>query len=77
MMAKIGDEIYMHPHQDSISFCTVTMAKSAYIEITFNSNFFSFYKLEDFADEDAQKCKISIRVRVVLSLLSCIVQSFI
>lgn len=62
MLAKIGDEIYVNPQQESISFRTVNMAKSAYSDFTFHKNFFSYYTLGDLEEEEAQKCKISIRV---------------
>ncbi|XP_020279673.1 cell cycle checkpoint control protein RAD9A isoform X2 [Pseudomyrmex gracilis] len=61
MLAKIGDEIYVNPQQEAISFRTVNMAKSAYSDFTFYKNFFSYYTLGDLAEEEAQKCKISMR----------------
>ncbi|XP_012220817.1 cell cycle checkpoint control protein RAD9A [Linepithema humile] len=61
MLAKIGDEMYVNPQQESISFCTVNMAKSAYSNFTFYKNFFSYYTVEDLEEEEeAQKCKISM-----------------
>lgn len=62
MLAKIGDEVYVKPQQEFISFCTVNMAKSAYSDITFHKNFFSYYTFGDLEEEEAQKCKISMRV---------------
>ncbi|EFN67003.1 Cell cycle checkpoint control protein RAD9A [Camponotus floridanus] len=61
MLAKIGDEMYINPQQEYISFRTVNMAKSAYSDVTFHKNFFSYYTLEDLEEEEAQKCKISMR----------------
>lgn len=61
MLAKIGDEMYVNPQQEFISFRTVNMAKSAYSDVTFHKNFFSYYTLGDLEEEEAQKCKISMR----------------
>ncbi|XP_070166104.1 cell cycle checkpoint control protein RAD9A isoform X1 [Polyergus mexicanus] len=61
MLAKIGDEMYVNPQQEFISFRTVNMAKSAYSDVTFHKNFFSYYILGDIEEEEAQKCKISMR----------------
>ncbi|XP_050457235.1 cell cycle checkpoint control protein RAD9A isoform X1 [Cataglyphis hispanica] len=61
MLAKIGDEMYVNPQQEYISFRTVNMAKSAYSDVTFHKNFFSYYILGDIEEEEAQKCKISMR----------------
>ncbi|XP_032677995.1 cell cycle checkpoint control protein RAD9A [Odontomachus brunneus] len=61
MLAKIGDEMYVNPQQESISFSTVNMAKSAYSDFTFHKNFFSYYVLGDLEEEETQKCKISMR----------------
>ncbi|TGZ55955.1 cell cycle checkpoint control protein RAD9A [Temnothorax longispinosus] len=61
MLARIGDEIYVNPQEESMSIRTVNMAKSAYSDFTFDKNFFSYYTLGDLEEEEAQKCKISIR----------------
>ncbi|XP_011061660.1 PREDICTED: cell cycle checkpoint control protein RAD9A isoform X1 [Acromyrmex echinatior] len=61
-LAKIGDEMYVNPQKESISFRTVNMAKSAYSDFTFHRNFFSYYDLGNLDEEEAQKCKISMRV---------------
>lgn len=66
MLAKIGDEMYVNPQQEFISFRTVNMAKSAYSDVTFHKNFFSYYTLGDLEEEEAQKCKISMRVISVI-----------
>ncbi|KYN42615.1 Cell cycle checkpoint control protein RAD9A [Trachymyrmex septentrionalis] len=60
-LAKIGDEMYVNPQEESISFRTVNMAKSAYSDFTFHRNFFSYYDLGNLDEEEAQKCKISMR----------------
>ncbi|XP_018395540.1 PREDICTED: cell cycle checkpoint control protein RAD9A [Cyphomyrmex costatus] len=60
-LAKIGDEMYVNPQEESISFRTVNMAKSAYSDFTFHRSFFSYYILGDLEEEEAQKCKISMR----------------
>ncbi|KYM92613.1 Cell cycle checkpoint control protein RAD9A [Atta colombica] len=60
-LAKIGDEMYVNPQEESISFRTVNMAKSAYSNFTFHRNFFSYYDLGNLDEEEAQKCKISMR----------------
>ena len=61
-LAKIGDEMYVNPQEEAISFRTVNMAKSAYSDFTFHRNFFSYYDLGNLDEEEAQKCKISMRV---------------
>ncbi|XP_011869320.1 PREDICTED: cell cycle checkpoint control protein RAD9A [Vollenhovia emeryi] len=61
MLAKIGDEMYVNPQEGYISFRTVNMAKSAYSDFTFHKNFFSYYALGNLEEEEAQKCKISMR----------------
>ncbi|XP_014471766.1 PREDICTED: cell cycle checkpoint control protein RAD9A [Dinoponera quadriceps] len=66
MLAKIGDEMYVNPQQEFISFRTVNMAKSAYSDFTFHKNFFSYYALGDLEKEEAQKCKISMRSAMTL-----------
>lgn len=66
MLSKIGDEVYVVPQEESISFRTVNMAKSAYSDFTFHKNFFSYYTFGDLQEEDMQKCKISMRVRYIL-----------
>ncbi|KYQ50898.1 Cell cycle checkpoint control protein RAD9A [Trachymyrmex zeteki] len=60
-LAKIGDEMYVNPQKESISFRTVNMVKSAYSDFTFHRSFFSYYDLGDLEEEEAQKCKISMR----------------
>lgn len=72
MLAKIGDEMYVNPQQEYISFRTVNMAKSAYSDVTFHKNFFSYYILGDIEEEEAQKCKISMRVIYLLFYFSII-----
>ena len=60
-LAKIGDEMYIEPQKDALSFRTVNMANSAYADFTFFQNFFSYYNYGDLQESDALKCKISLR----------------
>lgn len=61
-LAKIGDEMYVQPQEDSISFRAVSMSNSAYVQFTMFKNYFSYYTFGDLQDEDTLKCKISMRV---------------
>ena len=61
-LAKIGDEMYVQPQLDSISFRAVSMANSAFADFTMFKNYFSYYTYGNLQDEDALKCKISMRV---------------
>lgn len=61
-LAKVGDEMYMQPLQDALMLKTVNMANSAYADFTFHENFFTYYNIGDLSEEDASKCKISLRV---------------
>lgn len=76
MLAKIGDEMYVNPQQEFISFRTVNMAKSAYSDVTFHKNFFSYYILGDIEEEEAQKCKISMRV-ISIILFQCYIFKYL
>ncbi|CAK9810877.1 Cell cycle checkpoint control protein RAD9A [Anthophora quadrimaculata] len=60
-LAKIGDEMFIEPQKDTISFRTVNMANSAYADITFFQSYFSYYIYGDLQENDALKCKISMR----------------
>lgn len=60
-LAKIGDEMYVHPKEDALSFRTVNLANSAYADFTFFEEYFSYYIYEDLPEEEAQKCKIPMR----------------
>lgn len=61
-LAKIGDEMYIEPQKDGISFRTVNLANSAYADFTFFESYFSYYMYGDLQENDALKCKISMRV---------------
>lgn len=76
MLAKIGDEMYVNPQEESISFRTVNMAKSAYSDFMFHKNFFSYYTLGNLEEEEAQKCKISMRVISISATLMCMIFNF-
>ncbi|XP_012253809.2 cell cycle checkpoint control protein RAD9A [Athalia rosae] len=60
-LAKIGDEMYVEPQDNGLSFRTVNMAKSAYASFMFYDKYFSFYTFGDLEQEDALKCKIAMR----------------
>ncbi|XP_003706330.2 cell cycle checkpoint control protein Rad9 [Megachile rotundata] len=60
-LARIGDEMYIEPQKDAISFRTVNMANSAYADFTFSQDYFSYYMYGDLQESDALKCKISMR----------------
>ncbi|XP_051158632.1 cell cycle checkpoint control protein RAD9A [Leptopilina boulardi] len=63
-LAKIGDEMYVQPQEDSISFRAVSMSNSAYANFTMFKNYFSYYTFGDLQDEDTLKCKISMRCAI-------------
>ncbi|KZC09657.1 PREDICTED: cell cycle checkpoint control protein RAD9A [Dufourea novaeangliae] len=60
-LAKIGEEMFIEPQSDAISFRTVNMANSAYADFTFCQTYFSYYAYGDLQEDDALKCKISMR----------------
>ncbi|XP_076380796.1 cell cycle checkpoint control protein Rad9 [Megalopta genalis] len=60
-LAKIGDEMYIEPQINAISFRTVNLANSAYADFTFYETYFSYYVYGDLQENDALKCKISMR----------------
>lgn len=60
-LSKIGDEMYIEPHENTLSFRTVNMANSAYADFTFLQSYFSYYAYGDLQENDALKCKISMR----------------
>ncbi|CAL7947165.1 unnamed protein product [Xylocopa violacea] len=53
--------MYIEPQKTFISFRTVNMANSAYADFTFFESYFSYYVYGDLQDNDALKCKISMR----------------
>ncbi|KAK7865863.1 hypothetical protein R5R35_003979 [Gryllus longicercus] len=65
-LARIGDELYVEPDANSMSFRSVNSSRSAYASFTFNRSFFAFYKHEpsqpiNSSQEDSCKCKISMK----------------
>lgn len=60
-LAKIGDEMYVQPQSNNLSFRAVNMANSAYADFTFYENYFSYYDFNDLEEDEALKCKISMR----------------
>ncbi|XP_078036615.1 cell cycle checkpoint control protein Rad9 [Augochlora pura] len=60
-LAKIGDEMYIEPQSNAISFRTINLASSAYADFTFYETYFSYYVYGDLQENDALKCKISMR----------------
>lgn len=52
-LAKLGDELYVESSQADLSFRTVNMSKTAYASFTFSIDFFSFFKDESIADQNA------------------------
>lgn len=61
-LSKIGEEMYIEPQDNVLSFRTVNMANSAYADFTFFQCYFSYYIYGDLQENDALKCKISMRV---------------
>ncbi|OAD53772.1 Cell cycle checkpoint control protein RAD9A [Eufriesea mexicana] len=61
-LSRIGDEMYIEPQKDVLSFRTVNIANSAYADFTFFQSYFSYYIYGDLQENDALKCKISMRV---------------
>ena len=62
MLSKIGDEMFVMPQEDCLSFRSVNGHNSAFIDVTFHENYFSYYAYEDLDEADSLKCKILIRV---------------
>ncbi|XP_016917372.2 cell cycle checkpoint control protein RAD9A [Apis cerana] len=60
-LSKIGEEMYIEPQENVLSFRTVNMANSAYADFTFFQCYFSYYVYGDLQENDALKCKISMR----------------
>ncbi|XP_014215016.1 cell cycle checkpoint control protein RAD9A [Copidosoma floridanum] len=61
MLSKIGDEMFVQPQEDCLSFRSVNGTNSAYVDVTFQENYFSYYAYEDLERTDALRCKILIR----------------
>ncbi|CAD6227613.1 GSCOCG00001291001-RA-CDS [Cotesia congregata] len=60
-LGKIGEELYVLPQERSLSFRTVSMTNSAYCDFTFNDQYFSYYNFGNLEEDDASKCKVSMR----------------
>ncbi|XP_076232408.1 cell cycle checkpoint control protein Rad9 isoform X2 [Calliopsis andreniformis] len=60
-LAKIGDEMFIEPQENALSFRTVNMANSAYADFTLFQSYFSYYNYGDLQENDTLKCKISMR----------------
>lgn len=65
-LGKIGEELYVLPQDQSLSFRTVSMTNSAYCDFTFNHQFFSYYNYGNLEEDDASKCKVSMRVSLLI-----------
>ncbi|KAK9303742.1 hypothetical protein QLX08_004623 [Tetragonisca angustula] len=65
-LTKIGDEMYIEPHENTLSFRTVNMPNSAYADFTFLRSYFSYYVYGDLQENDALKCKISMRSAIAV-----------
>ncbi|KAJ8679885.1 hypothetical protein QAD02_015672 [Eretmocerus hayati] len=61
MLAKIGDEVCVQPQEDSLSFRTVNGSNSAFGDVTFQQDFFSYFAFEPQESCDYLKCKIHLR----------------
>lgn len=62
LLSKIGDEMFVQPLQDYLSFRSVNGSNSAFSDVTFQENFFSYYSYENSEESDSVRCKILIRV---------------
>lgn len=67
-LSRIGDELYIESLDNSLSFRTVNSAQSAYSSVTFYTSFFIHYK-SDFKSDEGGKCKLSMKVNMLLSYL--------
>ena len=70
MLSKIGDEMFVQPQEGCLSLRTVNGSNSAFVDITFHDNYFSYYAYEDLDESEALKCKILIRVSLYTYLLT-------
>lgn len=64
-LSRIGDDLYVEPTDEYLSFRTVNSAQSAYSSLVFYVSFFTKYKSE-FNTEEGGKCKLSMKVCVTL-----------
>jgi hypothetical protein len=66
-LCRIGDELYVEPEPEKISFRAVSASKSAYASFTFFESFFSYYNYEQqWSQEEDVTCKVSMKVRKCL-----------
>ncbi|XKL66278.1 hypothetical protein PGB90_009698 [Kerria lacca] len=59
-LSRIGDDLYVEPTDEYLSFRTVNSAQSAYSSLVFYVSFFTKYKSE-FNTEEGGKCKLSMK----------------
>ncbi|KAJ1524537.1 hypothetical protein ONE63_011028 [Megalurothrips usitatus] len=64
-LARIGDELYLEPVNEGLTFRTVHSNHSVYAEVHFNGQFFSFYNCPppstNEGEDDALKCRINMK----------------
>jgi len=69
-LCRIGDELYVEPEPEKISFRAVSASKSAYASFTFFESFFSYYNYEQqWSQDEDVTCKVSMKVRKCLHAL--------
>ena len=69
-LARIGDELYLEPVNEGLTFRTVHSNHSVYAEVHFTNQFFSYYncpllvggRAQSEDDADALKCRINMKV---------------
>lgn len=62
MFLKIGEEVCLVPEEDRLSLRITNVCNSAYAEVTFHEQFFTYYAYEDQDALEDLKCKITIKV---------------
>ncbi|KAK3896098.1 hypothetical protein Pcinc_000228 [Petrolisthes cinctipes] len=81
-LAKIGDELYIEPQTDGVSFRTVNSSRSAFASFVFGKAFFTLYDDgaalgiqeqqhdggDDVEDDDSVKCKVPMKSPTLLPL---------
>lgn len=61
-LGRIGDDLFIEPHEDHMAFRTVNMAESAYASFTFSKSFFSSFTFSEEDNEEILRCKIAMKV---------------
>ncbi|XP_031778714.1 cell cycle checkpoint control protein RAD9A [Nasonia vitripennis] len=61
MFLKIGEELCLVPEEDRLSLRITNACNSAYAEVTFHEQFFTYYAYEDQDAIEDLKCKITIK----------------